>query len=470
MSKWRRLTDVVFQDITTHLAEAHQDEVHFPCPDCELVFNTFTDLRHHCFVGHMGIAQEAHACALCSKNFSSSSALKVHVETIHDRKHSYKCEECDETFNKKTNMQNHLRRVHQAAESKRLQCDLCDKKFLCPSELRKHVERVHLKVRTSEVLCPICRKPFGDSRDMKVHLSAVHNKDTQYPCPACSMVFYRLNDMVNHKRRMHGGKEVRTHVCPTCSKGFCSNSDLRTHINVVHQDVRKHVCDMCDKAFKVASHLTYHKRKHTGETPFQCPYCSKGFRGPGNISEHVKKVHKAVYIGVAQRRKLNLPDSAPLPPPGSRPSEPLKAKGAKGTKTRARAVRKAGEPRGKDSSLLAAPVEGEAAEVAQGPPMDALQDGVSAAAQNAVHFTASGQAVHTIAATQASIQALAPVNASTSAVYSFIPYIASTGHTDVIQVPNTQVLTPTEGPTFHATSAIVANQGLIDHVNAYINF
>lgn len=415
----------------------------------------------------MGIAQEAHVCPICCKTFSSTSALKVHVETIHDRKHSYKCEECDETFNKKTNMQNHLRRVHQAAESKRLQCDLCNKKFLCPSELRKHVERVHLKVRTSEVFCPICRKPFGDSRDMKVHLSAVHNKDTQYPCPDCSMVFYRLNDMVNHKRRMHGGKEVRTHVCPTCSKGFCSNSDLRTHINVVHQDLRKHVCDMCDKAFKVASHLTYHKRKHTGETPFQCPYCSKGFRGPGNISEHVKKVHKAVYIGVSQRRKLNLPDSAPLPPPGSRPCEPLKAKGRKGAKPRAGAAKKVKESCGKDSSHFAAPAEAMAAEVVQEPPLDALH---GASAQNLGHFTASGQAAHTVAATQATMHTLASMNPTTSAVYSFIPYITSTGHSDAMQVPSTQVLTPTDGSTFHATPAIIASQGVIDHVNTYINF
>nr|XP_027225742.1 zinc finger protein 430-like [Penaeus vannamei] len=379
------------------------DEVHFPCPDCEQVFNTFTDLRHHCFVGHMGIAQEAHVCTLCSKTFSSSSALKVHVETIHDRKHSYKCEECHETFNKKTNMQNHLRRVHQAAESKRLQCDLCRQEVPVSSELRKHVERVHLKCAPARSCVPSAGSPSA-TPGHEVHLSAVHNKDTQYPCPACSMVFYRLNDHGQPQAAHARGKEVRTHVCPTCSKGFCSNSDLRTHINVVHQDVRKHVCDVCDKAFKVASHLTYHKRKHTGETRLPVSVLQQGLRGPGNISEHVKKC--------------------------TRRSTSAWRSGGNSTCQRRRL----------------------------------------AAAQNAIHFTASEQAAHTVASTQASIHSLAPVNASTSAVYSFIPYIATTGHADVIQVPSTQVLTPTDGSTFHATPAIVASQGVIDHVNAYINF
>lgn len=316
----------MLQDVTTHLAEAHQEEIHYPCPNCSSVFDTFTDLRQHCLVVHIGIVQEEHLCTVCNKPFSSASALKVHKETIHDKIRNFKCPSCEEIFNKKTNMQTHYRRVHEGLEVRRLQCDICDKRFLCPSELRKHVERVHLKVRSNEISCPICGKPFGDLRDMKVHLSAVHNKDTEYPCPECKMVFYRLNDMVNHKRRMHGGDRVRTHLCPTCGKGFCSKSDLRTHISVVHEDIRKHVCDICDKAFKVASHLTYHKRKHTGETPFQCPYCKKSFCGPGSISEHIKKVHKTVYIGVAQRRKLNIPDTTPPPPTGILPTDTVKPK------------------------------------------------------------------------------------------------------------------------------------------------
>lgn len=265
-------------------------------------------------------------CKLCSKKFSSPTGLKVHIETIHEKVQVYECPECKETFNQKGNMQNHFRRVHQGDEARKLLCDICNKGFICPSDLRKHVERVHLKVRKNEVMCEVCGKPFSDSRAMRIHINAVHTKEVQHPCPECKMVFHSLTNMVTHRRRMHGGPEGRKNVCEVCGKGFCSPSDLKTHIRVVHENVRKYVCDICGQAFKVCSHLKYHRRKHTGETPYECPHCGKCFHGPSHISDHVKKVHKTVYIGANQRRKLNLPESAPPPPPGMLPPRETKPK------------------------------------------------------------------------------------------------------------------------------------------------
>ncbi|XP_076039593.1 uncharacterized protein LOC143024615 [Oratosquilla oratoria] len=304
------------KDIKTHLAEAHQEEIHYPCTECDDVFDTFMQLRSHCLVVHMGIERERAQCSMCNKTFSSANGLKVHMETIHTKSQEYECPECKETFNQKGNMQNHYRRVHQGDDARKLQCDICSKGFICPSDLRKHVERVHLKVRKNEVMCEVCGKPFSDTRAMKIHINAIHTKEVQYPCPDCKMVFHSLTNMVTHRRRMHGGTEGRKNVCEVCGKGFCSPSDLRTHMKVVHENIRKYICDMCGQSFKVGSHLKYHRRRHTGETPYECPHCDKCFHGPSHIADHVKKVHKTVYMGVNQRRRLNLPENAPPPPPG----------------------------------------------------------------------------------------------------------------------------------------------------------
>lgn len=314
------------KDIKTHLAEAHQEEVHYPCTECDEVFDTFMQLRTHCLVVHMGVAREEYTCKTCARKFSSLTGLKVHIETIHERAQVYECPDCKELFNQKGNMQNHYRRVHQGEEARKLLCDICNKGFICPSDLRKHVERVHLKIRKNEVMCEICGKPFSDSRAMRIHTNAVHTREVQHPCPECKMVFHSLTNMVTHRRRMHGGPEGRKNVCEVCGKGFCSPSDLKTHIRVVHDNIRKYVCDICGQAFKVCSHLKYHRRKHTGEAPYECPHCGKCFHGPSHISDHVKKVHKTVYIGTNQRRKLNLPDSAPPPPPGMLPPREPKKK------------------------------------------------------------------------------------------------------------------------------------------------
>lgn len=376
-------------------------------------------------------------------------------------------------------MRSHHRRVHQGMEVRKLQCDMCKKRFLCPSELRKHVERVHLKVRSNEIPCPICRKPFGDSRDMKIHLSAVHTKDTEYPCSDCKMVFYRLNDMVNHKRRMHGGDEVRKHICPMCGKGFCSKSDLRTHKNVVHEDIRKHVCNICDKAFKVASHLTYHKRKHTGETPFQCPYCSKGFSGPGSISEHVKKVHKTVYMGVAQRRKLNLPETAPLPPPGALPTDKAKLRPVTQIKKNKKHELQSSKKAKSIDKTCFIPLVNIFPEVPQ-PHVLSYQPSVEPSVLHSVASTACS-----------SVQSLTPVIASTFASNSFLnnQLIGTTdmlssdpslAQNTVIQnnnqstrlFQNNQILqndhSLQNSPAFYNDSTIICHQGLTEN-NHYID-
>ena len=44
-------------------------------------------------------------------------------------------------------------------------------------------------------------------------------------------------------------------------------------------------------SFTRSEHLARHKRKHTGERPFTCPYCSKNFSRLDNLRQHKQTVH-----------------------------------------------------------------------------------------------------------------------------------------------------------------------------------
>lgn len=47
----------------------------------------------------------------------------------------------------------------------------------------------------------------------------------------------------------------------------------------------------CNMSFTRSEHLARHKRKHTGERPFTCPYCLKNFSRLDNLRQHKQTVH-----------------------------------------------------------------------------------------------------------------------------------------------------------------------------------
>ena len=59
----------------------------------------------------------------------------------------------------------------------------------------------------------------------------------------------------------------KPYKCDVCGKGFSLNHHLQTHIRT-HIGNKPYKCDICGKGFSRNSNLQIHIRTHTGDTPY----------------------------------------------------------------------------------------------------------------------------------------------------------------------------------------------------------
>merc|ERR1712037_935657 len=126
-----------------------------------------------------------------------------------------------------------------------------------------HTVAGHDKKRAA---CTICGTSFGRISDLKRHIETVHEGK-------------RKTDLKRHMETVHEGK--RTH-CPQCSASFARKTDLKRHIETVHEGKKA-----------------------------QCPICSASFSRQTDLKRHVESVHEG-----KSRSKTTYPVPPPAPSVG----------------------------------------------------------------------------------------------------------------------------------------------------------
>ena len=74
-----------------------------------------------------------------------------------------------------------------------------------------------------------------------------------------------------------------------CSKTFKIKSNMKEHLQIVHEKLRPFPCDVCAKMFPTAQVYKIHNRTHTGERPYSCSECGIQFKLQGEMSNHKKR-------------------------------------------------------------------------------------------------------------------------------------------------------------------------------------
>ena len=267
------------KSLVEHFAIVHKEIDVFKCPDCGEMFFNMKPLANH-LIKHHGIDIPLRTCPICMNTFATNAKYRTHVSYEH--RASWKCNQCNKYYRGRLALHAHISLCHEAPD---LTCHICGKTTKSKNMFELHIKKHKNEEKT--VKCTECDKYFHTSYEMKSH-RRVHKKD-RYLCSQCEYSSASNSTLKRHIQTVHS--DERNFICGTCGTAFKSKLVMAQHEVSIHLNQRNYECEVCGKKFKQSTHLSTHRRIHTGDYAASCEKCGKQFVQKYNYKLHQLKCH-----------------------------------------------------------------------------------------------------------------------------------------------------------------------------------
>ena len=207
-------------------------------------------------------------CDWCRAEFSERGALALHAIDEQHENAAHRCSECGVEIEGRGNYISHLQ-LHYL--SRPFQCYFCMEMFGSEASCIAHIKRHHVN-DYSVHKCSRCGYVTALFHDFLLHIRS-HTQLNRFVCHVCGIVFLAKSSLKHH---------IRTHAdtkfqCEQCNRVFTHPQTLRRHVLNAHNRPEKCTCTICGRQFGSAYSVKRHQMLHTGEKPFQCDKCGRGF-------------------------------------------------------------------------------------------------------------------------------------------------------------------------------------------------
>ncbi|XP_050399335.1 zinc finger protein 91 [Patella vulgata] len=173
--------------------ESQDKPGHYPCLQCEKVFNRLRYLRKHVDIHK---TENKYLCDECGKAFKTKNYLSAHRRTHKTR--LFRCTQCSFTSNVNSLIHSH-RQLHSEGS---VLCDVCGQAYLDNSTLKKH-KRVHDMNRPFACTFQGCTWRFNKEALCQAHIKS-HTTIGQFICHVCNYSFRHKHHLQRHLSRIHG--------------------------------------------------------------------------------------------------------------------------------------------------------------------------------------------------------------------------------------------------------------------------